>query len=177
VTDFAIQQFADGTADLALFNGEFIADDSLRPAVAVSLLTDREWAEEPNGDRRGWWGDMFAERKSDRIGSWLWRLSRRKREPAVLVEAKHYGEQALSWALQDGVTSSVSVTSRYDQGLLQLDIELQRPTGVQRYRLAALWQKSTGASAVDEADRQAGDVSTLAGNFEYIYYVQYPELD
>lgn len=178
MTDFALQTSDDGSTDIVLFNGEFIADDSLRTAVAVSLLTDREWPEAPDGDRRGWWGDVFNVNPTDRIGCGWWRLARRKREPSVLGEARQFGQEALAWFIEDGIATAADVVPSYDsRGFLMADIALHRPQGIQRFRLAQLWQQSIGPSAIAKAEMAADEVAGLAGLFEYIYYVQYPELN
>jgi phage gp46-like protein len=176
MTDLAIAAQPDGTFDLVLFGGDLLADDSLRVAVACSLLTDREWAESPDGDRRGTWQDALLDDPRDRAGSWLWRLAPRKRQPAMLSEAKQYAEQALAWLVQDGIASRVDVVARFDARYeLQLDIAIHRPTGLQRFRLAALWQQSLGPSAVDQAAQYVAQLGDLVAAFEFIYYVAYPE--
>jgi len=176
MTDFALQELDDGSLDLVVFGGDLLPDDSLRPGIAASLLTDREWPDAPDGDRRGSWQDSLLADPADRNGSWLWRLNRAKKTPQTLADAKQYAQDALAWLLQDGIASAVTVAASWDdRGLLQLDIEVSRPQGVQRYRLAALWQKSLGASPVEEAQAYAGDISRLAAFLETIYYIEYPE--
>ncbi len=177
MTDLALETFDDGTVDLVLFGGELLLDDSLRPAVAVSLLTDREYAEAEDGDRRGWWGDALNADPQDRIGSWLWRLNRRKRELPVLAEAKQYAEGALAWLVKDAIATSVVASASWDaNGQLQVDVVIQRPSGTQRFRLAELWQASLDKSALAKAEEAAGDYSGTAALYEYIYYTQYPEM-
>ncbi len=176
MTDFALKVLEDGSLDVYLFDGELLEDESLRTPVAVSLLTDREWPDSPDGDRRGTWQDMLLANPSDRHGSWLWRLNRRRREPGVLAEARQYGEQALAWLIEDGIASAVTVTALWDERQhLQLDIEIQRPEGVARFRMAELWQKSLAKSAGAQAEDYSDDIAYLAAGFEHIYYIDYPE--
>lgn len=176
MTDLALQTFADGTIDIVLFGGDLLADDSLRPAIAASLLTDREYPEAPDGDRRGSWQDALLADPNDRNGSLLWRLTPGKRTAAKLAEAKGHADQALAWLTEDGIASGVTVTPSYDaRGLLQLDIAVTGPSGVQQYRLAELWQASLGPSPVEQAQALIGEVAGITGGLEHIYYVQYPE--
>jgi len=167
----------DGSADIVLFGGDLLADDSLRPAVAASLLTDREYADAPDGDRRGSWQDALLTDTQDRNGSQLWRLARRKRTPQVLAEAKQYAEASLAWLAEDSIASSISVAPSWDaRGQLQIDVEIQQPGGVQRYRLAELWQQSLGVGAAAEAQAYAERLADIAGDYQYIWYTTLPEL-
>ncbi|WP_051278465.1 phage GP46 family protein [Solimonas flava] len=177
MTDLALQALDDGTYDLVLWGGDLLADDSLRPAVIASLLTDREYADAADGDRRGSWQDALLADAADRNGSLLWRVLPGKRTPAKLAEAKQYAEQALAWLVDDSIASGVSVTPSWDaRGQLQLDVEIARANGVERYRLAELWQKSLGPSAIDEASDYALVMSGIAGDYQYIWYTALPEL-
>lgn len=79
MTDFALAA-GDGVLDLVFADGDLVVDESLVPAVLVSLLTDRRAEASdvlPDGssDRRGWWADAYLE-GGDRYGSRLWLLDR-----------------------------------------------------------------------------------------------------
>lgn len=95
-------------------SGELAQKDDLQSAVVISLFTWRR--AEPDdelpardGDRKGWWGDSFAEVEGDRIGSRLWLLAREKITPETIARAKAYIEEALAWLVADGVASRVEV--------------------------------------------------------------------
>ena len=113
MTDLALQALDDGTYDLVLWGGDLLADDSLRPAVIASLLTDREYPDAPDGDRRGSWQDALLADATDRNGSLLWRVLPGKRTAAKLAEPSSTPSM-LARLVDDGIASSVSVTPSWD---------------------------------------------------------------
>lgn len=133
-----------GIADRYLGLGE---DAGLETAVILSLFTDRR-AEDgdalPGGsdDKRGWWGDTYAEVAGDRFGSRLWLLSREKQTQSVLVRAKRYAEEALAWLIEDGIARAVNVSAEIvSQGVLGLGIEIIRSAAPpQKYRFETFWR-------------------------------------
>lgn len=133
-------------ADLSLDGRQLALDDGLESAVIISLFSDRR-AEadddlpQPGGELRGWWGDFAASVEGDRIGSRLWLLSREKELSAVCVRAKTYAEEALAWLIEDGVASSVLVTSEIvGPGVLGLGVDIHRPEGPARLRFDYVWK-------------------------------------
>lgn len=123
-------------ADLRRDGGNFLSDEGLETAVVISLFTDRQAEstdEIPDGtdDRRGWWGDAFADEEGDRIGSRLWLLRDAKGTQQALNDAKLYAEEALRWMLDDGVAKSVTVTTFVLPGdgdiRLAINVEIERP--------------------------------------------------
>ena len=177
MTDLALQQLPDGSIDLCLFGGDLMFDDSIRSAVMVSLLSDREWPDAVDGDRRGWWGDVLLDDPGDRIGSWLWRLNRRKAEPSALVDAKQYAEQCLKWLTDDGIARSVTVIATWDaMHRLQLDIDVAQPGGVLKFRLAEMWQANFGPSAQERAAAVVSSLAQSVAALQWIYYQQWPEI-
>lgn len=136
-------------ADLALAGLDLATDDGLKTAVIISLFSDRRAApddELPQGldDRRGWWGDSFADVDGDQLGSRLWLLQRAKRTPDVLRRAVEYVEEALAWLVADGVASSVSATAEWmgDSGLA-LVVSIVRPTA-QPAQFMFVWEAMRG---------------------------------
>lgn len=120
-------------ADLVLDGDDLATDERLDTAVILSLFTDAR-AEpgeiDPGDDPRGWWGDTFASRDGDQLGSKLWLLRREKQLPAVLQRAKDYAEDALAWLLEDGIASAVTVNAEFtERGTLGLAVEIHRPNG------------------------------------------------
>lgn len=121
-------------------------DDSLRRAVYNSLFS---WArvsdsdELPGDSRQGWWGDTYADEPGDQFGSKLWLLARSKLTNDVLLSAKEYAEQALSWMIDDGIAKSVSVTAeRGGMDQLNLAVEIQKPASSEllNMRFQDIWQ-------------------------------------
>ena len=132
--------------DIGIENGDLAHGHELETAVLLSLFTDRR-AElddplpSPDGDRRGFWGDTYADIKGDRSGSRLWLLSREKQLPETLVRAKHYVDEALAWMLEDGVAERIEVSVEYvRQGVMGIQIMIYRPTTQQSTRPIEVFQ-------------------------------------
>lgn len=127
-------------ADLAV-------DDGLETAVIISLFTDayasaEEMAAAGVSDRRGWWGDTYADVRGDRIGSKLWLLAREKRLATVVERARRYAEEALQWLVTDGVAARVVVVAEMvGTQTLGLQVEIvRRSEPVSRYAFEAFWK-------------------------------------
>jgi phage gp46-like protein len=103
-----------GIGDLAIDAG------GLRSAVMLSLFTDRAappgYVPPPGSppQRRGYWGDTYAKRQ---IGSWLWTLDRsiKSGDLALLNDVDDICSVALQWLIDDGVVSTVNVSSIWQQ--------------------------------------------------------------
>lgn len=115
-----------GDIDLATGAAGLQKESSLFTAIIVSLLTDRR--AEPDDrlpdddprrasaigpDRRGWCGDMLAERTGDRIGSRLWLLAREKQNEETRLRAVAYCKEALQWLIEDGLAAAVTVEAEW----------------------------------------------------------------
>lgn len=118
-------------ADLVFQNGAFLEGAPLDTAVIISLFTERraenDNIEVKNTYQGGWWGDTYRETK---IGSRLWLLRKRKATNDTLADAKAYIEEALQWMLDDGVATSITVTTQRDvtrMDTLLFSISIQRP--------------------------------------------------
>ena len=144
MTDIALVPVGDGDElDAVLLAGDFVADNSIHTAVYVSLLSDAEDLDSPDGDPRGWWADAFSTIPGDSTGSLLWLLSRSKQNDDTLNDANRYAKAALQWMLDDDVASAISVSASWMAiGAMALDIGITGPTGKQAIRLAYLWQQS-----------------------------------
>lgn len=119
----------DGEPDLAFEDGDLVGDDSLEPAVAVSLFTDaRALASDelPDGttNRRGFWGDsLFPE--AGAMGSRLWLQSRGKETSDELQRAYDFDLEALQWLLDGGDASALDVTvTAPERGAIQHQISI-----------------------------------------------------
>lgn len=136
-----------------VFQGPGLAeDDGLQTAVVLSLFTDARARVDdalPDGstDRRGWWGDAFADRTGDRMGSRLWLLHREKQLAQVPQRAREYAQEALAWLIEDGIAREVRVTAEWvSQGVLALGVEIRRGAGAPvRYRFDAFWNRTHAA--------------------------------
>lgn len=121
-------------------------DEGLETAVIISLFTDRRALDDDllpdhHQDKRGWWGDSFAELNQDLIGSRLWLLGREKQLATVLVRAKEYAEESLKWLIDDQVAEQVTVVaSNPREGVLALLVKIYRPEHpVAQYQFNAFW--------------------------------------
>ena len=133
MTDIALI-IVDDCITMGFENGDLTGDDGLETAVLISLFTDQRVAESelPPGDteKRGWWGDLFAENTGDKIGSKLWLLDRSKREQSTEAAAEARVKQALKWMIDDGEAKKVTAVAAFDSlGRLQIKIEITRPQG------------------------------------------------
>lgn len=134
----------DNFFDLSISNKDFELDEGLRAAVVVSLFTDRrctvEELPDEDKDRRGWWGDLFAEQSGDEIGSKLWLLKREKQTEETRKRAQEYAEEALAWMLEDGLAQSVTVQAEWvAQGLLGISVAIEQPKGQVAFKFKTNW--------------------------------------
>lgn len=136
--------------DLAVSGNDLALDDSLKTAVLLSLFTDQRvsTSELPSGEswRRGWWGDTVAEIVGDKHGSKLWLLNREKQTPEVAERAREYCKEALQWLIEDGVASSISVSTRFEgRGILKIEITIARDSGdATSLAFDYVWQAAKG---------------------------------
>lgn len=122
-----------GSADLVLIDGDIASDPGMTTTVLLSLFLDRRAEDDdvppssdPN-DRRGWWGDQFAEREGDRIGSRLWLLDRSVLTSDTANRAVEYVREALAWMIEDQVVARIDVDVTTTATALLIDVTLQRP--------------------------------------------------
>lgn len=101
-------------SDLAIVAGDLAPERDLSTAILLSLFTDRRAPPSLDlageRDRRGFWGDAYAEKDGDAFGSLLWTLAREKSLAIVTERAKRYCEEALAWMIADGIAERVNVT-------------------------------------------------------------------
>jgi phage gp46-like protein len=119
--------------DVAMWDGDLQADDSIATAVILSLLLDApaqpgDVLPDPlSADRRGWWGNAFlppVDGKPDVYGSRLWLLSRALQIPATLRAAEMYAAEALAWMIEDNVVASVLVSCTFPaRGRMNINIK------------------------------------------------------
>ncbi len=135
-----------GGGDIALASADLATDDGMRTALIISLFSDGEARADdviPDGsdDRRGWWGDAFADIQDDLIGSRLWLLSREKRLPAVLVKAHDFAREAVQWLIDDGVCARIDVDAElFGQDGLAIRVQPFRPSGPAYDRFDFVWE-------------------------------------
>ncbi len=137
-------------------------DDGLQTAIIISLFTYRLAEPDdiiPDGttNRRGWWGDAYADVEGDLIGSRLWLLSREKDTLKVVQRAREYAQESLQWMIEDQVAEKVVVeTGWIDKisgsltptknrlsmpGVLGINVAIYRPNSpVAKYNFQTFWE-------------------------------------
>lgn len=128
-----------GGGEFVIENGDIALDNCLHSAVLVSLFTDRVAPLEPSltekkseigkvdGDRRGWWGDAYAE---EPIGSRLWQLVRgiKADRSSILLSAQDMAIEALTWMVKDGIAASVDVKATWqEKNMIMLNVSIIEP--------------------------------------------------
>jgi phage gp46-like protein len=110
-----------GRADFRMVGPALDTDQDLATAVTVSLFTDRlVLPSDPlppgSDDRKGWWGDSFADKEGDLIGSKLWLLDRTKSDDKLPLRAKGYILEALQWLIEDGLAGRIDAQVEFFRG-------------------------------------------------------------
>lgn len=134
--------------DLTISGGELLVEDGLQTAVILSLFTDARALDDDvlpsfNSDRRGWWGDSYADISGDRFGSRHWLLSRERQLPEVIAKVKIYSDEALQWLIDDGVVNSFSVdVSIPSTSILSWIVTIYKPNAPTiQYQFKSFWSQ------------------------------------
>lgn len=104
----------------------------LSTSIALSLLTDKRSAEGlvPAGvDRRGWWGDTYAE-PGDGFGSWLWCLEGRPKNQETLDLADSFVRDALRWLIEDGIADRLEIEKQFAAPGLRVRVGIVHGTAI-----------------------------------------------
>ena len=137
MTDIRIFWTAD-RGDWTLTGGAIEMGDDLESAILISLFTDRLATTDfkptdGTNDRRGWWGDSYADADDVQIGSRLWQLERSKKLTSTLNKAREYCAESLQWLIDDGVVSVFKIDAEWQNSTrLALRIAATRPDGSTR---------------------------------------------
>lgn len=119
--------------DLSILDGDLVLDDGLETALILSIFTDRRALDDdplpdPNGDKRGWWGDTYSPINADKVGSRLWLLERERDLKDVPLRAEQYLREAVQWLLDDGVVERIDCKAeRPRPGMLSFSITVWQP--------------------------------------------------
>jgi phage gp46-like protein len=110
-----------GRADIAIVNGQPDMTEVLATWVIASLFTDRR--SDPSDqlppnvtDRRGWWGDSYADNAGDQFGSRLWLLTRARSDANLPMIARGYILESLQWLILDGIATSIDAQCAFNPG-------------------------------------------------------------
>jgi len=150
---------ATNSGDWTISNGDLALGNPLQSAVLISLFTDRLAPEEvagdaaqvgiqpqSDGDRRGWWGDAFDDRKT-LIGSRLWQVQRAIKANATSVPRviEAFCNEALQWLKDDGVASAVSTSAAWAPGSrtrVDFVVTVTQPTqsSAEQFKFSLVWE-------------------------------------
>jgi phage gp46-like protein len=137
----------DGTYDLALEAADLQADDGLLTAVVVSLFSDARAPRDvrlpaESTDRRGFWGDSFAQLAGDQTGSLLWLLDRELNIERTRAQLEERARDALAWLVEDGIATRVDAVGEIlDDDLAALQVEIYEPRGTRiDFRFSYVWE-------------------------------------
>ncbi|MFM8333100.1 MAG: phage GP46 family protein, partial [Candidatus Methylumidiphilus sp.] len=113
----------------------------------VSIFTERRALADDvlpaaGGDRRGWWGDAYADIDADRIGSRLWLLERSRDLPNVLLLAEQYLREAVQWLIDDGVVEQIDCKAeRPRPGMMLYTVTVLEPKAPARqFQFSQFWR-------------------------------------
>jgi phage gp46-like protein len=118
----------DFSADIAT-SGNIITDEGLATSIIISLCTD-QLADDTRTDKRGWWGDAYAETDGDKIGSRIWMLQRSAINSKLLSQVETVAKDSLQWMLEDGVASKIDAKAlRFGNETVVLRLDIYKPDG------------------------------------------------
>lgn len=165
--DLALAQSPDsGLFDLVWNGTDLQTDDTLRPALTLSIFTNRRAdasdivpGDDPNNpggaDRGGYWGDWYSPVQleaaaanngiltppADRLGSLLWLVGIIPGGDFERIAfAKRAIENSVGWMIKTGIATAMNVDVWLPgEGELAFTVEAVRPTGQQVYRFDYRW--------------------------------------
>jgi phage gp46-like protein len=118
-TDIRMRHDADGIYDLE-FDDEardLAITAGLETAILCSLFTDRRARSDEVADpwnRRGWIGDLLADRPGDLFGSGIWLYEQARATQVVRASLRLEIIQALQWLQADGMATAIDAETSYD---------------------------------------------------------------
>ena len=151
--DLALKYSNDlGGMDLAIIDDDLAPDAGLETSALLSEFIDRRAADEDvllqPEDKRGWWGDQFAEVDGDQLGSRLWQLDRALLTEDIAPQTSAKVKEAYGWMLADGVAARVDVMVEVGARSLSRTTTITRPTGDQiNFRYTGAWEAQDAISA------------------------------
>lgn len=147
-----VEYTAAGFFDFVKEDGRLVVDDGLETAVLMSLFTDAPASLDEltaaglrRDQNRGWWGNDYAEKPGDVLGSKLWLLARAKRTDETLARAIGYASDAVAWLIADKLASKIPISAQWygRTDFLALSVTMYRP-GDLKPRWQRLWNATTG---------------------------------
>jgi phage gp46-like protein len=108
------------------------SEEGLQTAITLSLFSNAralpdDVLVDPT-DRKGWWGDTYADNPGDSFGSRLWQLQGQPISTELLTTMDQMIHEALQWMVDDRLISGVDVElSQVRHGVIGATIGVLRP--------------------------------------------------
>jgi len=148
--DVELRPDSTGIYDVAIANGDLVADVGLETSLIVSIFSDARADEsqipQPES-RRGWIGDLVAPVPGYQYGSLLWLLEQARLTQETLAQTENNTRAALNWMIEDGLAQSVDAISSRQDGSLILDVTVISPDGSVVRKAFDLWRKTLEGTA------------------------------
>lgn len=144
--DISVTQNSFGKFDISFAkDGDFEKTGGFDTAISMSLFCERRAspAEVPATiRRRGWWGNVAAQIEDFEIGSKLWLINQERLTPEVINRIKDFAARGLSWLIDEGFAVDLQIDVKKLDGLVRIDITIERPNGQVERRGFDFWQKT-----------------------------------
>ena len=147
-TDIALEADADGIFDLVIEDGDLKRVSGFETAIVLALFTDqRAMPDEVAAPmrRRGWDGDLYADRHEDRFGSrfWLW-IEQARLTQAEQNYARLDAIDALQWMVDERLARNVDAAAIAHPGKrgMTLNIKITVADGSVVTRAWQLWNNT-----------------------------------
>lgn len=144
-----IQDEETGRFDIAIdSDGDLLKTQGFDTAIKMSLHCERRAsaAEVPVAQRRrGWWGNVASNLEDFEIGSKLWLLRQERLVPDVINRARDFVSRGLAWLVDEGFAVNTEVSVEPIDGVLRIDVTIERANGAIEHRAYDFWQ-NTGAA-------------------------------
>lgn len=126
-------------------DGDFSTIEGLDTAITMSIYCERraDESEVPEStNRRGWWGNQFADKFGFEIGSKLW-LYRQTRLTQETIEAlRDAAIRGLDWLIDNDIAINIDAVVSFAEGRVILLVLLTRPNGQVERRYFELWENT-----------------------------------
>ena len=134
--------FENGSFDIGIEDGDFIAEDGFDTAIWVSLFTDAR-ADESQvvlpENRRGWMGNLANDERQ--LGGLLWLVEQRRLNQDTLNETIDYARKSLIWFIEDGLATQLNVTGEIvPRSGISLTMIITSVKGVTSTHYVNLWE-------------------------------------
>lgn len=126
-------------------NGDFSLTSGFDTAIAMSIFCERRAL--PNevpvsSRRRGFWGNVASLLEGFEIGSKIWLVRQERLTEETINKIKDYLNQGLAWFVSEGWAVDVSTSVVAIDGIVRIDVTIERPNGQVETRGYDIWQNT-----------------------------------